>query len=277
MFTSTPLAGNQLAVVHDADGVSDATMHAFARETKLSETTFVQSGGDGADYRNRIWMTTGELPMAGHPSLGTAVAVAHRAGERSARYVQRTGAGLQPVEVELDGRVARASMLQEPPVFGSEIDPPRALAAIGLAPADAESGPTHPAPQVVSTGLEHLLVPLRDADALGRARVDAGRLAAVLNEVGGTTLYAFTVRDGHADARAFYIDAGGAWSEDPATGSAAGPLLAYLRERRGLDALTIDQGVQMGRASRLEALWEDDRPRVGGEVVVLAEGTVSLP
>ena len=83
VFTARPLTGNGLAVVHDADGVDDATMLAFARETRLSETTFVQSPTvDGCDYRNRIWMMRGELPFAGHPSLGTAVAVALARGER---------------------------------------------------------------------------------------------------------------------------------------------------------------------------------------------------
>ena len=94
MFTATPLAGNGLAVVHDADALDDVTMLAFARETRLSETTFVQRAQvAGADYRNRIWYMPGELPFAGHPSLGTAVAVAHRAGELRARYVQQTPAG----------------------------------------------------------------------------------------------------------------------------------------------------------------------------------------
>ena len=81
MFTDRPLAGNQLAVVHDADGVDDDTMGAFARETRLSETTFVQSPTkEGADYRNRIWTVAGEVPFAGHPSLGTAVAFAQSQG-----------------------------------------------------------------------------------------------------------------------------------------------------------------------------------------------------
>src|SRR4051794_12977710 len=101
VFTDRPLTGNGLAVVHDADGVSDDAMLAFARETRLSETTFVQSATESAaDYRNRIWMTQGELPFAGHPSLGTAVAVARARGERSATYTQQTGAGLQPIEGE---------------------------------------------------------------------------------------------------------------------------------------------------------------------------------
>src|SRR6476646_3511453 len=97
-------------------------MLAFARETRLSETTFVQTATeDGADYRNRIWTMPGEIPFAGHPSLGTAVAVARARGETSARYVQQTAAGHQPVEVQFDGdRRARASMLQEPPQFGEQ-------------------------------------------------------------------------------------------------------------------------------------------------------------
>ena len=144
-------------------------MLAFARETKLSETTFVQSGDDGCDYRNRIWMLTGELPMAGHPSLGTAVAVAHRRGERSASYVQRTPAGLQPVTVELDGRFARSSMLQEPAEFVEPLDPGRVLAAIGLTPADGHGSL---GPELVSTGGRQVLVPLADAGALARASPD---------------------------------------------------------------------------------------------------------
>src|ERR687890_2733237 len=98
VFTARPLTGNGLAVVHDADAVDDATMIAFARETRLSETTFVQTATeDGADYRNRFCMMSGELDFAGHPSLGTAVAVAIARGEERVSYVQQTRAGLQPI------------------------------------------------------------------------------------------------------------------------------------------------------------------------------------
>src|SRR3712207_2970729 len=99
-------------------------MAAFARETRLSETTFVQTATErGADYRNRIYMPLGEIPFAGHPSLGTAVAVALARGNTKISYVQETGAGLQPIDVEAGGDVAHASMLQEPPEFGVELDP----------------------------------------------------------------------------------------------------------------------------------------------------------
>src|SRR4051812_40326822 len=154
VFTDRPLTGNGLAVVHDADGIADATMLAFARETRLSETSFVQTATEaGADYRNRIWMTQRELPFAGHPSLGTAVAVARARGDRSVTYTQQTGAGLQPIEVEAGDRVARASMLQEPASFGAEVDAERVFRALGLDAGDA--APDLP-PQVVGTGLAQL-------------------------------------------------------------------------------------------------------------------------
>src|SRR3954449_2305271 len=145
VFTDRPLTGNGLAVVHDADGVDDAAMLAFARETRLSETSFVQSATErAADYRNRIWMMQGELPFAGHPSLGTAVAVARARGDREVTYTQQTGAGLQPIEVEVGDRVARASMLQEPSSFGDEVDAEVVLQGVGPAAGGAPPGPPPP-------------------------------------------------------------------------------------------------------------------------------------
>ena len=274
VFTATPLTGNALAVVHDADGLDDTTMLAFARETRLSETTFVQAATEeGADYRNRIWMTRGELPFAGHPSLGTAVAVAAAAEASHASYVQQTPAGLQRVEVERTGDTAHATMLQEPAVFGAELDPAEVLAAAGLRPRDADPGLP---PQVVSTGANQVLAPVR-AGALDELRPDFRALEALLGEHTAVTLFLAVCAPGseRIRARALYVDPGSA-SEDPATGSAAGPLCAYLHRRTGLEAITIDQGVEMGRPSRLDCAVEGDRVRVGGDAVVLATGTVSL-
>jgi trans-2,3-dihydro-3-hydroxyanthranilate isomerase len=271
VFTAEPLTGNGLAVVHDADGLDDPTMLAIARETRLSETTFVQTAtADGADYRNRIFTTRGELPFAGHPSLGTAVAVARARGETHARYVQQTHAGLQPIEVDLDGARARTSMLQAPATTGAEPDAARVMASVGLQADDA-----HPdwAPQVVSTGTPHVMAPVRDAAALDRA-APGPALPALLEEAGAICVYlaAIDPATGSADARSFFLgDAGPV--EDPATGSAAGPLLAYAAARAGLRALTIRQGVAMGRASVLETDLQDDGSiRVGGDVVVVGEG-----
>jgi trans-2,3-dihydro-3-hydroxyanthranilate isomerase len=275
VFTSRPLTGNGLAVVHHADGIDDATMLAFARETKLSETTFVQTATDpGADYRNRIWTIVGELPFAGHPSLGTAVAVAHARAEREAHYIQQTGVGLQAVDVELGASgVARASMLQEPVVFGDEIEPQRVLGALGLELVDGH--PELP-PQVVSTGLAMLMVPVRDEAVLNRVRPDVALLGDLLRELGIICAYLAAHDPAHDAAHArSYFAADGMIVEDPATGSAAGPLCAYLHARTGADRVDIVQGEAMGRPSRLMC-EAGERVRVAGDVVLLAEGEIEL-
>ncbi|HEV2785509.1 MAG TPA: PhzF family phenazine biosynthesis protein [Solirubrobacteraceae bacterium] len=275
VFTDIPLVGNQLAVVHDADGLADETMLAFARETRLSETTFVQSPGEpGADYRIRIFSPPGELPFAGHPSLGTAVAVARVRGQSKVRYVQQTRAGLQPVEVQRDGDHAQASMLQEPPRFGARPSPADVLAAAGL---PISAGDPQLEPQVVSTGFAHLMIPLKDRAALAAAAPMRDAMSALLEPIDAMVLYlaAIDIDARVAHARGFFVDPAGV-TEDPATGSAAGPLLAYLHERDGIDELVVHQGIEMGRPSRIDCAWADDRPRVSGAVVVIADGHVSL-
>jgi trans-2,3-dihydro-3-hydroxyanthranilate isomerase len=218
-------------------------MLAFARETRLSETTFVQSAtADGADYRNRIWTVGGELPFAGHPSLGTAVAHAHASvvtGEVS--YVQQTGAGLQPIEVSLNGAGATASMLQEPATFGAAIDAPEALAALGLPETAAD--PELP-PQVVSTGLSHLMLPVRSLEDLSQIVPDFRAIEQVVAPRGAFGIYAAycDITAGTAQARFFARDPG--IGEDPATGSAAGPLCAYLASQTDSRAVEITQGAE---------------------------------
>jgi trans-2,3-dihydro-3-hydroxyanthranilate isomerase len=275
VFTDVPLAGNPLAVVHDADGVEDRTMLAFARETRLSETTFIQSAtAIGADYRNRIWTVGEELPFAGHPSLGTAVAVARARGETGeVSYVQQTLAGLQPIEVRLADRGATASMLQEPATFGAELDAADALRPLGL-PASAASKDLPP--QVVSTGLGHLMLPLRSLDDLAQITPDFVALHALLEPRGAFGVYAAYSDSaaGTAHARFFARDPG--IGEDPATGSAAGPLCAYLHRYTGCHRIEITQGVEMGRPSRLRAETVEDRVRVSGDVIVVIDGTVTL-
>ncbi len=278
VFSATPLAGNQLAVVHDADGLDDAGMLAFARETTLSETTFVQSPSDVAlaTYRNRIFWMNGEMPFAGHPSLGTAVAVAARWGERDASYMQETPAGRQAIGVHFTGdRSARASMYQEPAVFGAHPDPQAVAFAAGLQVAALD--PAHP-PQVVSTGAAHLVVPLLSVEDLAAARADADALDALLTEYACVSLHLAVVDPsaGTADARGLFINPTGL-AEDPATGSAVGPLMAHTAAWSGIDALIVTQGVQMGRPSVLDCAIDGDRVTVAGDVVIVAEGTVHLP
>ena len=265
--------GNPLAVVHDAEGLDDDTMLAFARETRLSETTFVQPATrEGADYRNRIFTVRQEIPFAGHPSLGTAVAVALARGDSEVTYVQETGAGLQPVDVRLAGAAAFASMLQEPATFGPEIDARHALAAVGLVPGD---GHRELPAQLVSTGLPTLIVPVAAARCVRDAQPDFDLLDALAERHGADNFYLVCMQEeGSARARMFtsFVEGG----EDPATGSAAGPLCAYLAERGRGTRVEITQGVEMGRPSRLLAEIEGDRARVSGDVVRVIEGDVLL-
>jgi trans-2,3-dihydro-3-hydroxyanthranilate isomerase len=269
VFTSEPLTGNGLAVVHDADGLDEAAMIAFARETKLSETTFVQAPtAEDADYRNRIFMPTGEIPFAGHPSLGTAVAVARARGETRASYVQQTHAGLQPIEVEIEGFRARASMLQEPAVFGDELDQERILGAVGLDGSDAD--PQLPC-QVVSTGVNQIIACVSDRNAVERAWADDNTVAGLIGTYGALVIYLVHVDGETAYARGF-MGAG----EDPATGSACGPLMAHVAARTGRHTLEVVQGVEMGRRSVLRCSLDGDRVRVGGDAVVVMDGTIRL-
>ena len=261
--------------MHDADGVDERTMLAFARETRLSETTFVQSPTvAGADYRNRIWTIAGELPFAGHPSLGTAVAVgraAGRAGEFS--YVQQTRAGVQAVDVQLDGPAATASMLQEPPTFGVAVNATEAAAALGLPP---EACNTDLPPQVVSTGLAHLMLQLRSVADLARITPDFQAIQALLEPTGAFGIYAAYCDPAAGTAQARYFASSPTIGEDPATGSAAGPLCAYLHRHASCPTVEVTQGIEMGRPSHLKAETANDRIRVTGDVVVLIDGTVKL-
>ena len=272
VFTSTRLQGNPLAVVHDADGLPAAIMHAFARETRLSESSFVQTADDpAADYRNRIWMPTGEIPFAGHPSLGVAAAVARERGQDAVTYHQQTLAGIQPVEVEMAGGVAHCSMLQEPLETGPELDPAEVMAALGLDAAAAH--PELPC-QPVSTGLRHVLAPVRDDP--GALCAHAARRRARRPPARGPRRRLPLRRHDRHRARA----RPGALVLPRRRGSRhrlrrrAAVRVARRAHRRA--ALEVTQGVEMGRASRLSCRMEGDRVRVGGDVAVVVDGTVHL-
>src|SRR3954453_2198627 len=275
VFAERPLAGNGLAVVADARALPDETMLAVAQETSLSETTFVQSTrAEGADYRNRIWDPHEELPFAGHPSLGTAVAVARWRGLDEASFVQETVAGLQPIEVRRENGSWRASMLQNEAEFGTELDREAGMAPGGLGAEDAH--PELP-PQVVSTGMPHVMAPVAEHAALARAQPDYPTIFKLSEPHGSVVIYlAWLDPDGETvRARSFTRTA--EMGEDPGTGSAAGPLGAYLHQRSGIERLTIRQGEEMGRPSLLEVEMADGQPRVSGGVVPVIDGEVSLP
>ena len=275
VFAPRALAGNQLCVVPDPVDLDDATMQALAKEIGFSETTFVTEAG-GDRYAMRIFTPGAELPFAGHPTLGTAFVLVSE-GRVSSPGTQSTAAGEVPIEVDLATNFAW--MTQLPVEFGRVFEDRGLIArAIGLEPDDL--GSDLPV-QTVTTGLLWTIVPVRDAERLSRAQRDGRALEQAVAASGDEGLYLFAVTDEGATARMF--DAGHGIGEDPATGSAAGPLGAYLAEH-GLagmpGSIVVRQGERVGRPSELHVEVRDEgghwRVRVGGGVHVVGSGSFRL-
>jgi trans-2,3-dihydro-3-hydroxyanthranilate isomerase len=282
VFTGKAFAGNPLAVVTDGDGLSQERMQAIAREMNLSETVFVQRPTSAqALARLRIFTTTQELPLAGHPVIGTwfllALLGVVPGNESAVHVVQEVGAGLLPVEIAfVHGRPIRVTMVQKPARFFPAHGPAKALmAALGLRLKDLH--PKLPL-EYVSTGIFNLMVPLRDRATLKRIRTDIHALAHLIADH-GTMAYCFVL----GKPRQAYTRGMIPWAvyEDPATGSAAGSLGAYLVRHGKLKAgerLDIVQGVEMGRPSEIHVEVGDSGgklvPRVSGTAVPVFEGHI---
>ena len=282
VFTDQPLAGNQLCVFPGPTGLPADLMQAVAKEIGFSETTFITEAS-GDRYEMRIFTPGTELAFAGHPSLGTAFVLVAE-GRVTNPVTQSVAAGEFPLVVDLAARSAR--MRQLAPAFGTRVDDRAAVAAaVGL---DADDLRDDPPAQMVSTGLGHLTVPARHAEAVARARPDAAALAELLAPLGTDGYYLFAVEDDGPDgarAKARFFGTGIGIVEDPATGSAAGPVGAYA-VRYGLissNRLTISQGEELGRPSTLFVEVERDgddpaqwRVFVGGGVAIVGEGSFDL-
>ena len=286
VFADAPLTGNPLAVVADAERLEVSVMQALAREFNQSETTFVlPPTRPGATARLRSYTPAGaEVVGAGHNALGAWwwLAMGGKVeldAEGGAAFAQEIGERVLPVEVSgRDGRPDAIVMEQAPPETGATVTDRAGLAAsLGLAADLLGDAPA----QVVSTGAAHLLVPVRDRAAVDGAQPDAPRLAAALSEVGGQGCYLYCLDpvDPAAVAYArFFNPTVGIW-EDPATGSAAGPLVSRLVAegvvRDGTPAF-VEQGYAMGRPSRIRVDVTGDRVLIAGSCVVVAEGTITI-
>lgn len=265
--------GNPLAVFPDAPGLDPAQMQSIAQTLNLSETTFV-TPGDESSYDVRIFTPREELPFAGHPTLGTAWVLRHLGRLSGEAFVQRSPAGETEVTVEGDAlyfrrigtawpdmeatnerahlRIARALHVEERDV---------SLEAYEL----GRAGVLRPA--LSDAGLQHFMVPLRDTQALEKARADAS----LLSEISPFGAYCFTaVAAGRVQARGFFPATG--IDEDAATGSAAACLGVYLADRLGDIELNVDQGIEMGRPSRLSVSAQTTGVRVGGRCDLLLSG-----
>ncbi len=293
VFTDRRFSGNPLVVVPDARGLATAEMAAVAREFNLSETVFVLPPDDPRHTRRlRIFTPGAELPFAGHPTVGTAWALAFLGdvpltGERTPLVFEE---GVGPVPVTVFGEAGRpvASELTAPrlPEPGPPAPPAADVARVlSLQPDDLAPSPD--APEGWSCGVPFLFVALRDRAAVSRARLDPLAFERVLGTYWARQVFLFARDPGAAGvdlhARMFAPALGVA--EDPATGSAVSALAGYLArrdpEREGTKRWVVAQGVEMGRPSRL--VLEVDRRggeivsvRVGGPSVFVSEGTIEV-
>lgn len=294
VFTDRAFGGNQLAVFPDASGVPPELMHPIAREFNYSETTFVLPPSDRSHTRRvRIFTPGGEVPFAGHPTVGTAHVLASigaipLTGEVT-RIVFEEQVGPVPVSIRAQGGrpVFCQLSVAKLPEIGPPPPPPEELAAVlSLEPRDILGGDF--APQAVSCGLPFLIVPVRSLDAMRRARVRLEPWERALGQAWARDLYviAFGGERRGTDVRARMFGPGVEVPEDPATGSAAATLGGYLaaRDQRGDETLrwTVEQGFEMGRPSILEIEVEraggrTTAVRVGGNSVIVCEGRMELP
>ncbi|MCX5065980.1 PhzF family phenazine biosynthesis protein [Micromonospora lupini] len=284
VFADRPLTGNPLALVPDADDLSTPQMQAIAREFNQSETTFLlRPDEEGVDWRLRSFTPAGaEVDGAGHNALGAWLWLAEQGltGDQQAVTMrQRIGAEILPVEIlRAPGERIRIVMDQGAPEFGEHLtDGERLTAALGLEPRHLSPDA---AAQVVSTGVAHLLVPLATREAVDAAVAHSRDLALLLAEAGGEGCYLYTTADDDqvaAYTRFFNPTVGIA--EDPATGTAAGPLAVALVRSGQAPAgspVLIEQGHRLGRPSRIRVDVTGDRVRLSGSGLVTAHGELRL-
>jgi trans-2,3-dihydro-3-hydroxyanthranilate isomerase len=295
VFTDTPLAGNPLAVFPDGGGFDDATMQAIAREMNLSETAFV-SDSSRATQRVRFFTPAAEIPLAGHPTIGTWWLLAELGAldlpdNDTVRLTQETGAGVLPVDIHLEeGAPVEVAMMQPLPDFGPFVEDRERLGAV--LGGDAGTISEEPAPQVVGTALPQLMVPIASLQTLQRlpSGGTGASLAALLREFGTDCAMCYTVDtiDPDATVHCRMFAPGLGVPEDPATGSAAGALASYLAwhgivpPHNGIASVVVEQGLEINRPSRIHAEiavgigGEITEVRVGGRAVTIIHGEVTL-
>lgn len=295
VFTDQPFGGNQLAVFPDARSIPEHRLLDVTREFNFSETTFVYPAADAANTRRlRIFTPAGEVPFAGHPTVGTAHVLAE-IGEipltgNTTRIVFEEKVGLVPVSIRArNGRPVFAELtVARLPEAGPPAPSREALAAVlGLDAHDLLNDAW--APQAFSVGLPFLYVPLRDRAAVARARVKLDEWERTLAGSWASELFVFAAggeREG-SDYRARMFAPGLSISEDPATGSACAALAGYLSARDprrsvgGTLRWVVEQGFEMGRPSILTieadvAQGALTAVRVGGATVMISRGTMEV-
>jgi trans-2,3-dihydro-3-hydroxyanthranilate isomerase len=271
VFTDTALQGNQVAVFTDARGIPEETLQPLAREVNFSETVFVYPAEQGGHVRIRIYTPTVEIPFAGHPTLGTAFILA--APLQLGEIKLETGVGIVPVRLEREGpRITFGWMDQPIPPVKPYDHPAELFAALRV------SGSALPV-EVYDNGLQHVYVALGSEDEVAALEPDMTALAR-LPDVLGVNCFAGS----GARWKTRMFAPGGGVPEDPATGSAAGPLACHLARHGRIafgDEIEISQGAEIKRPSKLYARVEGSREQiskveVGGSAVIVARGEFKL-
>jgi trans-2,3-dihydro-3-hydroxyanthranilate isomerase len=266
VFTDVPLAGNQVAVFTDAREIPEERLQPLAREINYSETVFVYPAAGDGHARIRIFTPNNELPFAGHPILGTAFVLAQPLQLEEIHL--ETGRGLVPVRLDRDGpRVAFGWMRQPEPTWEPFERAEELCRILGATPTDLPL-------ELYRQGPGHVLVELGSAEEVAALTPDFGALARFMDE--GAAVFA---RDGDRWKLRVFVPAYGI-AEDPATGSAAGPLALHLARHGRIafgDEIVIGQGVEIGRPSTLHAVARSpEEIEVGGSAVVVARGEFRL-
>ena len=281
VFAEERYAGNQLAVFLGGGGLGDGEMQAIAREINFSETTFIMSETprDGG-FDVRIFTPAEEVPFAGHPTLGTAHILATEIATTPAdRIVLNLGVGRIPVAIEEDQKGVIYRMEQIEPQFGKTLSIKDLAPVLRLTTGDFD---TDLPIEEVSTGLPHIIVPLRNLDALKRAQVNRDRYFDLVRDAWAKPILIFSPEthqpENDISARMFADSFG--ISEDPATGSGNGCLAGYLVKHRwrGQDEIDLvsEQGYEIGRPSLLYLTAKEREGRievkVGGRAITVARG-----
>jgi len=272
VFTDTPLAGNPVAVFTDGREVAAEEMQRLARELNLSESVFVLPAEAGGHARIRIFTPGIELPFAGHPTLGTAFVLAQPLQLVEIRL--ETQMGIVPVALEREGaRIVFGRMEQPVPTWEAFAESEALLAALGVERSELPV-------ELYDNGARHVYVALSSEEEVAALRPDLGALAD-LPAVLGTSCFAGL---GERWKTRMFAPGGGV-PEDPATGSAAGPLAVHLARHGRIgfgDEIEISQGAEIGRPSTLYARADGtgeqiERVEVGGSAVIVARGEFRLP
>lgn len=284
VFAEERYAGNQLAIIRNADGLTDNDMQRIAKEMNYSETTFINSDSErDGGFDVRIFTPETEVPFAGHPTLGTAYLIQQKVLSKPVdKVVLNLKVGKIPVSFQYSADdVQELMMRQVQPSFGPALEKQKTADVLGIDTADIDD--RFPVMEV-STGIPFLIVPLNNLEAVKKCKLDENLFSELIRE---TTVRAFLMfcseperagNDLHARVFAHHYGV----PEDPATGSANGCLAAYLVKHRYFGGSKIDirveQGYEIGRPSLLLLNAEEKKEgieiNVGGKVILVAEGVI---